>query len=99
MKIEEYLGIVEEPTYTCPNINSVISSINKAYNIAYDCEKECNNFKNQCNHQDDFEDIRYQLFGLENILEQLRKDNENLRCWGQEWKDIAMKLLKENDKT
>lgn len=92
---EEILNIQKPPEYTCPDIDKIIRAINEAYDIANQAERECHRFGDECGHANIFDDIQYELSGLEDELEKLRKANENLRTWGTEWKDLAKQLLNE----
>lgn len=90
---EEILDIQKPPENTCPDIDKIIKAINKAYDIANQAERECHRVGDECGPADIFDDIQYELSGLEDELEKLRKANENLRTWGQHWKNLAKELL------
>lgn len=90
---EEILDIDKQPKETCPDINKIIKAINEAYNRANKAEDSCRKYGNDCEHEDIFSDIQYELSGIGDDLEKLRNDNEGLRSWGQCWKDLAKQLL------
>ena len=90
---EEILDIDKQPKETCPDINKIIKAISEAYNRADKAEDNCRKYGSDCEHEDIFSDIRYELSGIEDDLEKLRNDNEGLRSWGQSWKDLAKQLL------
>lgn len=62
--------------YTCPDINKLIKAIKSAQKTA--CRGE--ELENESTKL--FTDILDHLYGLEDELEQLRKDNAALREWG-----------------
>jgi hypothetical protein len=90
---ENILGILKQPELTCPDIDRIIKAIEEAYYIADIKEDECRDSGNDCGHEDSFGDIRFTLAGLIKDLERLRVANYDLRSWGQDWKDVAKKLL------
>jgi chromosome segregation ATPase len=67
--------------HTCPDINKVIAAIKQAMKTAESARKNLN-VDNEAH--DYFHDIIYELDGLENVMEELRESNSQLRSWGEE---------------
>ena len=70
----------EPVKYTCPDIDKVIKAIK---NI----QKTCNpkyTYDNLDGFKDALSNIENECWNLEDILEKLRKSNDELRNWGEE---------------
>lgn len=78
---------------SCPKIDKVIKSIHDAYSLAERGEHECRNDETKSDISDYFTDIQSELWNCEDDLEIVRSINGYLRAWGEEWKDLAKKLL------
>jgi len=85
MSSEKDFGVSEQPCVTCPMINSVIKSINSALcNIkGWDYDPTIEDLKDKCSNVED------DLWSLVSEMEDIRKNVELIREWGQEWKDLA----------
>lgn len=68
----------KEPSYTCIDIDKVISLVNE---IIKDCNKE------------DYDDVAYNLSNLESELERVREENKQLRNWGNDVLDTLYNLI------
>lgn len=69
------------PNYTCPEINEAQKQSAELVRTLTELHKTLNEFSNK-------------MYGP---LEELRTANENLRTWGQYWKDTAEKQADELD--
>lgn len=89
---EELFNITTPPDYQCPNIDRIIESlksINKIIKYAdksYDVDEL----------RDYISDIEYEMI-YESDVEDIRRALEEVRYWGQEWKDLAKGLINNND--
>jgi len=85
MTSEHIFGVSIQPPDTCPMINSIQSDIKKAlYALkGYERWEDIDELKSA------LEDIEYRLGSLDSELEDVRKNVEAIRAWGQEWKDIC----------
>jgi len=73
---------------TCPDIDSVISSIDEALKNCARARKDISREDLKLSDADDyFWNIEYCLGGLGKQLEQLRQDNSALRDWGHKLDD------------
>ena len=86
---EQLFGIDEPPPYQCSNIDKVIKvirSIEKLSSQKFDYMDE-----------DDLKsvlgDIEHDLWNLESEVESIRTECENIREWGQAWKDQCKTLV------
>jgi hypothetical protein len=70
------------PSYTCPEINAAQVQCTDLVRSLTELHKTLSEFSNK-------------MYGP---LEELRTANENLRTWGQYWKDTAEKLSDDMDK-
>lgn len=72
---------------TCPDIDKVLGSLSRI-------EKSCKykDYYTVEDFQNVLDSISYECYGLDTILEQLRKDNEALRSWGKEEAESYDKL-------
>jgi len=93
---EYVLGITEPPEYQCPKIDEVIKDIGSI-------EKEVDNAKDYLRNEeyDDvqwhLDSVNHDLYGLANEVEEIRTAIEEVRAWGQEWKNLAKRLINETD--
>ncbi|PLR99542.1 hypothetical protein [Bacillus sp. T33-2] len=85
---EEIFDIDIPPEHQCPKIDKVIKTIN-----------EVNKQANVGRH-DEFEDLKdklksieYDISGLDDDVEELREAIESVRKWGQQWKELAKKVI------
>lgn len=90
---EEVFGISEQPKMCCPIIDSVIEEVATAasnishHNAQYDSLDECQTALEGTH------DIAIWL-DVKDEMEKLRKQVEDIRSWGQEWKDLSKELFK-----
>lgn len=93
---EALLGLSEPPDYQCDNITALVAkirSVETGIDRAHDYIRDEN-----------LEDAEYHahcaLLDIKDVadeIEALRAQIEAVRAWGQEWKDLAKKML--NDET
>jgi hypothetical protein len=94
---EELFGINEQPEQNCPKVDE---GIGNWYYVKREIEYCCRQLK-QCDTVEEAEkigsDIDWKLESLDIVkeYEELRRQCEKLRAWGQGWKDIAKKLIEE----
>lgn len=96
---ESLFGINEQPEQNCPKIDK---GLNQWHYMRRDIESYCKDLKH-CDTVEEAEkiggDIDYSIGSLDitEEYEELRRQCENIRSWGQGWKDIAKKLIEERD--
>lgn len=90
---EERLGMIIPPSYQCSDIDKLIKVINWAEKYVTQSTKT-DDADELRNHLDD---IEYEMNGLESDLEDIRKACEELRDWGQGWKDLAKNMADKNN--
>lgn len=95
-KTSENLFYLNEPVeHQCPKFDSVIKDINEAYKLTqlsrYD-DTDSIDF-----YQDRLGDIDWLLRSKEDEINELRAAIEDVRSWGQDWKDVAKSLIECND--
>jgi len=94
---EKLFGIDEQPEQNCPKVDK---GIKVWYSVKCDIEGYCKDLK-RCDTVDEAEkiggDIDWAIGRLDIVeeYEELRKQCEKIRAWGQGWKDIAKKLIEE----
>ncbi|MFJ7950369.1 hypothetical protein ACIQZG_02455 [Lysinibacillus sp. NPDC096418] len=93
---EYVLGIDEPPEHQCLNIDEVIKRVKGALK---DCDYSRDYIKDEdlSNAESYADDVYHELYDLEDAIEKIRTEIENVRAWGQEWKDLAKKLINETD--
>ena len=89
----------EIPKATCPDIDKCIKEIDSAMSLLKDLQKLRPCDGENCDVADDAEDYAsdayYNLLGIEDELEKLRKDNQQLRELGEFWYKKCKELLSE----
>lgn len=82
-------GISKQPPPTCPIINDALESVNKL-------QKRIRNYEraDEDELRDMLSDVETHLgylsgYGNSGLLEDIRGRTEEIRAWGQEWKDYA----------
>lgn len=75
--------------HTCPDIDSVISSIKEAYKAAEDGKSEAE-YRSSIWYN--FDTIIDNLYRLDDKLEELRTSNDALRSWGSDQEDKVHEL-------
>lgn len=88
---EELFCIDPVPVHQCPSIDTIcqaISNIESSANVSrYDKRDE----------EERLSDISWEIRGLERSIEEIRDAVEDVRRWGQEWKDLAKRIIEENN--
>lgn len=105
---ENSLGLLEEPEYTCPMLDEALEKASDAETHANYAASENSALEaNSSSDPDDCEELYQALTravaaagnaedsasGVADGIEQARTNAEELRDWGQEWKNIATRLL------
>lgn len=84
---EDVFYINEQPKNTCPMLDELKDGINKALR--------------ELSYNEDIDDIKYwveyYLANLDLVVEQARENTENIREWGQQWKDLAKRVINKTD--
>lgn len=92
---EELFGITQQPPQQCPNIDSIIRDLQNT------CE-QIQSIANDIKRTDNLDDIpslagdidwRSSYIDKSKELNELRKQIELVRGWGEEWKNLAKSLL------
>lgn len=90
MTNEERYGIIKQPPPTCPIIDSNIKLVSN-------CKKYLNGSKKFSIEelQDAISDVVYDLDKID--LEEIRKNVEAIREWGEQWKKLALDSIFEKE--
>lgn len=86
---EDVFGIFSPPENQCPSIDSIIQYHNYGMNEleeSFGIDDIDGVFKN-------VREAQKYLGGLVDEIESVREAIENIRNWGQEWKDLAKELI------
>lgn len=85
---EELFGITSAPEHQCKNIDQIIKTIQSIY-------KRTDNPRKLDEEAliDLVNDINYELYGCDNDIEDIRKALEQVREWGQQWKDKCKEII------
>ncbi len=86
---EAVFGICEQPPPTCPLINDALDRVNKLQKTIRGYERaDEGELRNMV---DEVETHLGYLsgYGRSGLLEEIRERAEQIRAWGQEWKDAA----------
>lgn len=93
---EALLSLSEPPAYQCDNITDLV---NKVKSIESEIDRAHDYLRDE-----EYEDAEHHassalwdIRDVSNEIESLREQIELVRAWGQEWKDLAKKML--NDET
>jgi len=92
MTSEERHGISAQPSDTCPMIDEVIEkadAIEKAIR-GYDRMDEVG-LRDACH------DVGWEVSDISSLAEGARKNTTLIRAWGQEWKELALWLIKQQE--
>ena len=91
---EALLKIPEVPDYMCPKIDKIITSLRSSIIDLEYASKEC---FDKCYYsiKDSIESALWDL-SVEPSLEELRKEIDLLRTWGETWKEIAKGYLEKD---
>ncbi len=90
---EQILEITKQPQETCSTINKAIKNLRDAQTYVKFALKELKYIEDSETITDYVESIDYELGGIEEDFEFCRSQCEDIRSWGQEWKDLAKSLL------
>lgn len=96
---EKLFGIDEQPEQNCPKVDKGIKAW---YSVQRDIEGYCKDLK-RCDTVEEAEkigsDIDWAIGSLDVVeeYEELRKQCEKIRAWGQGWKDLAKKLIEQQE--
>ena len=82
-------GIAEQPGPTCPLIDKAIMSVRKSLGEMEGWQKHREEPETLCNMLDYAE---WRLGSVEDELEDVRRHVEEVRAWGQEWKEYARRI-------
>lgn len=88
---EDILGLTSPVEYQCDNITNLIKKFNSIQflsNLTRRDDSDDNEFL-----RDRLSDIAWESVDLEDEIEEIRSEIEKLREWGQEWKELAKKLI------
>lgn len=91
MTSEAILGIVEQPEPTCPDIDKAIKELDNLISMCRHSEKMDENELRSV-----VESVDWELPSIIEAFEELRRANQSIREWGQEWKEKAKELLEAN---
>lgn len=86
---EELFDIDQQPEENCPYINKCISDISAAY-------KDIRSELRQAEDSELADSLEWDvdsIYESVNYLEELRSRINNLRQWGQQWKDLAKDMF------
>lgn len=93
---EALLGLSEPPAYQCDFITELVK---KVEGIEGEIARANDHFRDE-----EFEDAEHYassaLWDIRNVaneIESLRAQIEAVRAWGQEWKDLAKKMLNDEE--
>ena len=96
---EKLFGIDEQPEQNCPKVDKGLKAW---YSVQRDIEGYCKDLK-RCDTVEEAEkiggDIDWLIGSLDVVeeYEELRKQCEKIRAWGQGWKDLAKKLIEQQN--
>jgi len=96
---EKLFGIDEQPEQNCPKVDKGIKAW---YEAQRDIEGHCKGLK-RCDTVEEAgnigDDIDYLVGNLDVVeeYEELRKQCEKIRAWGQGWKNLAQKLIEQKE--
>lgn len=97
-RLEEWVKEAGEiPDATCPEIDEVITHIDKAQRLLTNITSKSNSYHKtdcECGCDDYADDADWNLRGLEDAMEKLRKSNEQLREIGKFWYEKCKEIIK-----
>jgi len=96
---EELFGIDLQPDEQCPKIDKYLSINDNAINWVTEYVKDIKKTEDLDDIYKYADDIEWELDSLnaESSLEEIRNKCGSVRYWGQQWKDLAKKLLNERE--
>lgn len=87
MSSESELGVTEQPEPTCPDIDKAIKELKNLISMCRHSEK-----MDEKELRDVVDSVDFELPDIIGFLEGLRTANQEIREWGQGWKDKAKEL-------
>jgi len=91
---EKMFDIDKQPEQQCPTINKMQANIKDCCNEIESYCKDLRNIEGAESLSSDIESsVSYYMWDKISELEDLRKEIENIRQWGQSWKDLAKSIL------
>ena len=96
---EELFDINNQPKQQCPTINKMQANVKDGCNEIESYCKDLRNVEGAESLASDIESsVSYYMWDKISELEDLRKEIENIRQWGQFWKDLAKSILNNTKK-
>lgn len=89
---EDLFGIIHPPEHQCKNIDKIIKTINGIYKSTDNPRK-----LEEDDIVDLLNDINYDLYHMDDDIEDIRKALEEVREWGQQWKDKCKEIIERYD--
>lgn len=90
---EALYGLPKQPENTCPAIDSAIRDLRQAMKTLESAGRDCRHIEGADEIEEQIDDGVYQVSYLEEKFEHCRSQCEDIRAWGQAWKDLAKELL------
>jgi len=87
MTNEEYFEVSEQPEPTCPMIDSLIKRANEIMKTIAGYDR-----MNEDELLSAVDDVDTSIRYFEDQLNEIRSHVEDIRSWGQDWKDVALDL-------
>lgn len=87
MTSEEEFEVVNQPSDTCPDIDTLVGAINNTNKLLLSYEKQDReDLLDTCSR------IEMEIWDCLDLLEKVRENCSDIRRWGNEWKDMAIML-------
>ena len=90
---ESILGIPKPPDHQCPDIDGYVNNANIIESAISDALK-CDELEDM---KSNVEDADWHASDIKGYFEDLRENMDLLRQWGQEWKDLAKRLIEDHE--
>ena len=96
---EMLFDIDKQPEQQCPAINKMQANVKDGYNEIESYCKDLRSIEGAETLASDIESsVSYYMWDKISELEDLRKEIENIRQWGQGWKDLAKSIINNTKK-
>lgn len=95
MNSEARLGVCKQPEPTCTEIDRAIKKVRNALSCLKSATKLAGYEPDTKDICDEIESAAWDVEDLEDAFEYCRSQAEEIRAWGQEWKDVAKALIEE----